>query len=520
MTPQLALAQFDASLTRFEKKEILEYDEVWFVGQHAQKIAAPQPSANNFGYDDERGDYIVVKGDHIAYRYEMLGELGRGSFGQVLRCHDHKRNFQTAVKIIRNKKRFHQQALIEVKILDHLRSRDVEDRSCTVRMLSYFLFRSHMVLVFECHSMNLYELTKLNKYMPFAQPLVKRFTAQLLVALSFLWRENIVHCDIKPENILLRYENKTSIKLIDFGSSCLENERLYTYIQSRFYRAPEIILGIQYGRPIDLWSIGCVVCEMAIGYPLFPGENEQEQLQCIMEVLGVPPQRLIDRSPRKKQFFDSSNAPRLVANSRNKIRKPSTKSLAQALRTEDDLFLDFVMLFLRWEPLERITPNEAMRHPWIAECFHQDSVDPAATAHRQPAPPPQGARGSVSGPGSSADVGGTSGSGNGTTAVSASSSAGMTTAGASLSSRKPSAAPVRQPLGHSSSKSGLVSSMYDEFGAGQQHQQQQQQLPIIGGGGVINGTGSSKAAKERRESKRSAQIQQRVMQFPTSDMFL
>ncbi len=388
MTSQQALDIYDLFLTRYERREMMDYDEVYFVGANATKIDAPIPEAPNFGYDDDRGDYHVVKSDHIAFRYEVVSELGRGSFGQVLKVMDHKKHSPCALKIIRNKKRFHQQATVEIRILDHLRSRDPEDRSCTIRMLNYFKFRSHTIITFEIHSMNLYELAKLNKYQPFAPALIKRFTAQILVAMSFMWKEQIVHCDLKPENILLKYENKTSIKLIDFGSSCFETERIYTYIQSRFYRAPEIILGLSYGRPIDLWSLGCIVCEMQMGYPVFPGESEKEQLLCIMEVLGVPPQRIIERSPRKKEFFDSNNNPKLFANSRNKVRKPGTKDIMKTLHTEDASFVDFVLCFLQWDPSERITPNEAMRHPWIAECFQQDTVERQGQPPQQQAPQP------------------------------------------------------------------------------------------------------------------------------------
>jgi dual specificity tyrosine-phosphorylation-regulated kinase 2/3/4 len=74
-----------------------------------------------------------------------------------------------------------------------------------------------------------------------------------------------VHCDLKPENILLKGPTKSTIKLIDFGSSCFENERLYTYIQSRFYRSPEVILGMPYGMPIDMWSFGCILAELYSG---------------------------------------------------------------------------------------------------------------------------------------------------------------------------------------------------------------------------------------------------------------
>ena len=109
--------------------------------------------------------------------------------------------------------------------------------------------------------------------------------------------------DLKPENILLAHPLHSEIKVIDFGSSCFENEKVYTYIQSRFYRSPEVILGMSYGLPIDMWSLGCILAELLTGYPIFPGENEQEQLSCIMEILGVPEKDFINRSSRKRLFF-------------------------------------------------------------------------------------------------------------------------------------------------------------------------------------------------------------------------
>ena len=81
--------------------------------------------------------------------------------------------------------------------------------------------------------------------------------------------------------------------MIDFGSSCFESEKLYTYIQSRFYRSPEIILGLGYSTQIDMWSFGCLLCELYLGYPIFAGDSEYDQLLAMMEVLGPPARELI-----------------------------------------------------------------------------------------------------------------------------------------------------------------------------------------------------------------------------------
>jgi serine/threonine protein kinase len=109
------------TLSLYERREILDYSAIWFSGsKSSKKAASPDSSQNNYGYDDERGDYLINFGDHLAYRYEILGLLGKGSFGQVIQCRDYKTGDCVAVKIIRNKKRFHQQALVEVRILENL----------------------------------------------------------------------------------------------------------------------------------------------------------------------------------------------------------------------------------------------------------------------------------------------------------------------------------------------------------------------------------------------------------------
>lgn len=109
-------------LSPYERKEILDYQAVYFIGARSdKKQATPENTTNNYGYDDERGDYQVITHDHLAFRYEITDTLGKGSFGQVLSCRDRCTGQSVAVKIIRNKKRFHHQALVEIKILDNLR---------------------------------------------------------------------------------------------------------------------------------------------------------------------------------------------------------------------------------------------------------------------------------------------------------------------------------------------------------------------------------------------------------------
>jgi dual specificity tyrosine-phosphorylation-regulated kinase 2/3/4 len=234
-----------------------------------------------------------------------------------------------------------------------------------VNFTDSFHFRGHLCISTELLDMNLYEFIKANAFRGFSLRLIRRFSKQMLSSLNLLKQKKVIHCDLKPENILVRHPLHTEIKVIDFGSSCFENEKVYTYIQSRFYRSPEVILGMTYGLPIDMWSLGCILAELYTGVPIFPGENEQEQLACIMEVFGPPEKHLIEKSTRKKLFFDSMGKPRLTVSSKGRRRRPSSKTLQQAIKCDDEAFLDFLARCLRWDPDRRMKPEEAIRHEFI-----------------------------------------------------------------------------------------------------------------------------------------------------------
>ncbi|XP_024084693.1 dual specificity tyrosine-phosphorylation-regulated kinase 4-like isoform X3 [Cimex lectularius] len=365
LTPNEALKYYGSRLTPYERIEILNFGEIWYLGLGACKIKGDKTADRNGGYDDENGSYRKIMRDHLCYRYEILEIIGKGSFGQVIRAFDHKTHQYIAIKIIRNKKRFHHQAVVEVKILDHLRQKDQDSSHNVVHMLDFFYFRNHLCITFELMNLNLYELIKKNNYQGFSIPLIKRFAQSLVKCLKLLYEENIIHCDLKPENILVCRRGSTSIKVIDFGSSCYVHQRVYTYIQSRFYRSPEVLLGLPYNTAIDMWSLGCILAELYTGYPLFPGEHEAEQLACIMELLGVPPEDLLLKASRKRLFFDSRGNPRSYFNSKGRKRIPGTLTLALAIRCNDKLFVDFISKCLCWDANKRLVPEEAMRHEWL-----------------------------------------------------------------------------------------------------------------------------------------------------------
>jgi len=381
-TPEQVMKLYMNKLTPYEHHEIFNYPQIYFIGANAKKRPGIIGGPNNCGYDDEQGSYTHIPHDHIAYRYEILKVIGKGSFGQVLKVYDHKTHQHVALKMVRNEKRFHRQAQEEIRILEHLRKQDKDNTCNIIHMFDNFSFRSHTCITFELLSINLYELIKKNKFQGFSLQLVRKFAHSLLQCLDTLYRNKIIHCDMKPENVLLKQQGRSGIKVIDFGSSCYEHQRVYTYIQSRFYRAPEVILGAKYGMPIDMWSLGCILCELLTGYPLLPGEDEGDQLSCIIELLGMPPQKLLDQSKRAKNFISSKGYPRYCTattlpdgttvlnggrSRRGKPRgPPGSRELQTALKGCDDpLFLDFIRRCLEWDPATRMTPNAALRHAWL-----------------------------------------------------------------------------------------------------------------------------------------------------------
>ncbi|XP_062339309.1 dual specificity tyrosine-phosphorylation-regulated kinase 2 [Osmerus eperlanus] len=382
LSPELAMKQHMTKLTAFEHHEIFSYPEVYFTGPNAKKRPGVIGGSNNGGYDDDQGSYVHVPHDHVSYRYEVLKVIGKGSFGQVVKAYDHKTHTHVALKMVRNEKRFHRQAAEEIRILEHLRKQDKDSSMNVIHMLENFTFRNHICMTFELLSMNLYELIKKNKFQGFSLPLVRKFAHSILQCLDSLHKNRIIHCDLKPENILLKQQGRSGIKVIDFGSSCYEHQRVYTYIQSRFYRAPEVILGSRYGMPIDMWSLGCILAELLTGYPLLPGEDEGDQLACIIELLGMPSQKLLDSSKRAKNFVSSKGYPRYCTvttlpdgctalnggrSRRGKLRgPPASKEWVTALKGCDDpLFLDFLKQCLEWDSALRMTPSQALRHPWL-----------------------------------------------------------------------------------------------------------------------------------------------------------
>ena len=182
--------------------------------------------------------YLWQKHEQVGYRYELLEGLGRGAFGQVVRAYDHKAGEEVAVKVVRSGREQMQLALNQINILMSIKEKDIQNRKNILRIKDFLVFRRHICIVTEILGSSLYHLLESNLFRPLDPHNVRAFAIQLLFSLAFLKQFGVVHSDIKPENILMKQKGKVGIKLIDFGTSMFTHQATYTYIQSRFYRAP------------------------------------------------------------------------------------------------------------------------------------------------------------------------------------------------------------------------------------------------------------------------------------------
>lgn len=315
-----------------DNDEVLKYPVVYYRGENMKRdlskmlnLRQAKAKANN------DTSYHEIPHDHIDYRYECIRSLGKGSFGNVILAIDHKEKSDVAVKVVRRDIRFTTQAKEEIAILETLQRlnpnpKGPSDRFPIVRMIEHFMFRDHMCLTFELLGCSLYDLIKDKKDQGLPRDRVRRLMSSVLDGLTYVWNAGIIHCDLKPENVLLISrasdggpdEIRDHVKIIDFGSSCFMGKQCYPYIQSRFYRAPEVIMRLDYNRPIDIWSFGCLIFEMIRGYPLFPGEDEFDQLACMMEKLGLPPLQMVESSRVFSRYFMEPEASRRYYSSLDK----------------------------------------------------------------------------------------------------------------------------------------------------------------------------------------------------------
>uniref|UniRef100_A0A8C2D3G6 Serine/threonine-protein kinase PRP4 homolog n=1 Tax=Cyprinus carpio TaxID=7962 RepID=A0A8C2D3G6_CYPCA len=309
-------------------------------------------------WTDAEGYYRVNIGEILDKRYDVYGYTGQGVFSNVVRARDTARAGQeVAVKIIRNNELMQKTGLKELEFLKKLNDADPDDKFHCLRLFRHFYHKQHLCLVFEPLSMNLREvLKKYGKDVGLHIKAVRSYSQQLFLALKLLKRCNILHADIKPDNILVN-ESKTILKLCDFGSgSHVADNEITPYLVSRFYRAPEIVIGKLYDYGIDMWSVGCTLYELYTGKILFPGSSNNHMLKLAMDLKGKMPNKekvtvMSTINPTKDLLADMIGGQRLPDDQRKKVMQLK------------DLLDGTLML----DPAKRISINQALQHPFIQE---------------------------------------------------------------------------------------------------------------------------------------------------------
>ncbi|KAL6969827.1 non-specific serine,threonine protein kinase [Sarracenia purpurea var. burkii] len=289
-------------------------------------------------WDDAEGYYSYRLGELLDGRYEVTAAHGKGVFSTVIRAKDLKAGSgdpgEVAIKIIRNNEHMHKAGKEELIILKKLVGADPDNKRHCVRFLSSFKYRNHLCLVFESLHMNLREvLKKFGRNIGLKLTAVRTYAKQLFIALKHLRNCGVLHCDIKPDNMLVN-EAKNVLKLCDFGNAMFAGKNEITpYLVSRFYRAPEIILGLAYDHPVDIWSVGCCLFELYTGKVLFPGATNNDMLRLHMELKGPFPKKMLRKGAFTEQHFDQDL--NFLATEEDPVTKKTLKRLILNIKPKD-----------------------------------------------------------------------------------------------------------------------------------------------------------------------------------------
>ena len=296
-------------------------------------------------------------------KYDVLGVVGEGAYGIVYKCRNKETGKYVAIKKFKEieDKLVQKTMKRELKMLQMLKHDNVVD------FQEAFIYKGNLFLVFEYVEKNLLEV--LEKSPDGLNPkLIRSFVFQMCKAVHYLHINKMIHRDVKPENLLI--DENMNLKLCDFGFARKINlneknnnvDAMTDYVATRWYRSPELLLsnGI-YGPEVDYWAIGCIMGELADGNPMFPGENEIDQLDCIIKVLGNLPQELVN------MFYENP-----IYNRKELLKVSRPESLERRYMGKlGPTAIDFLKGLLQLDPSKRINDETVFKHKYFA-CFMKE----------------------------------------------------------------------------------------------------------------------------------------------------
>ncbi|KAL3512464.1 hypothetical protein ACH5RR_025181 [Cinchona calisaya] len=360
----------------------LEDEEAVAVQEQVKQIKAQEEEFETFdlkivhrknrtGFEEDKNFHVVLN-SVIAGRYHVTEYLGSAAFSKAIQAHDLHTGMDVCVKIIKNNKDFFDQSLDEIKLLKYVNKHDPGDKYHILRLYDYFYYREHLLIVCELLKANLYEFHKFNREsggeVYFTMPRLQSITIQCLEALQFLHGLGLIHCDLKPENILVKSYSRCEVKVIDLGSSCFETDQLCSYVQSRSYRAPEVILGLPYDKKIDIWSLGCILAELCTGNVLLQNDSPATLLARVIGIIGSIDQDMLAKGRDTYKYFTKNHMLYERNQEMNRLEYliPKKTSLRHRLPMGDQGFIDFVDHLLEINPKKRPSASEALKHPWLS----------------------------------------------------------------------------------------------------------------------------------------------------------
>lgn len=325
---------------------------------------------NTTGFEFQRELPLHV-GDEIAGRFRIMELLGQAAFSRAVHAIDLTTGQHVCLKVVKNSNDYFDQSLDEIRLLRYVNECDPGDEQGIVRLYDYFYYAEHLILVTELLRANLYEFSKHDRSY-FTPARLKQVASQLLSSVAYMHSLSLIHADLKPENILMKSYAACQIKLIDLGSSFFNHDsRISHVVQSRSYRAPEVILGCDYDYTIDVWSIGCILVELAVGEVLFNDCSGPQMLARMESVLGSMPAWMRTRGRFAKRYFLGDG--RIFEQNHEaggcgtSVLVPQPSSLNYVLDGFDKDMADFISLLLALDPIERISARDALQHPYLLD---------------------------------------------------------------------------------------------------------------------------------------------------------
>jgi serine/threonine-protein kinase PRP4 len=332
---------------------------------------AQQAGAGILEGDDKDGYYKIRIGEIMNGRYQVQSTLGKGMFSGVVRAIDITNKQPVAIKMMRNNDALRKGGFVEIAILQKLNDADPENRKHIVKFERHFEHKSHLCLAFENLSLNLREvLRKFGNNVGINLAATRSYAHQMFVALAHMRKCTIIHADIKPDNILVSgeprlqcyfaifanfiqvNESRNILKICDLGTAidrsdaATAHNEITPYLVSRFYRAPEIILGMPYDYAVDMWSIGCTLYELYTGKILFTGDSNNQMLKGIMEIRGKFSTKLYKRGQLWQMHFDDVG---------NFVSVERDKALGKVCRNFAFHFYSYFFSGVAWLPPPRIS---------------------------------------------------------------------------------------------------------------------------------------------------------------------